>query len=198
MKFLFLSIILSVFILAGCSKQLNINEPEQQVNREWLKVAMEPDQGVECDFNASKSIDGAYGGKIELKRVFFSNGKIGYMDVELTIPAGAFTGVKTISYTVNPEDAALDFSPSMSFNKNLDLDYKLSGLDLSSYTNPDLIDFVYVDNGSFVLTSYGSKKVDLRKGVLQVLNAKILHFSRYGWATITDPDPEDPGTGTGE
>lgn len=197
MKFLFLSI-LSALILAGCSKQLNINEPEKQVTREWLKVNIVPEQGVETEFTTSKEIDGAVGGQITFEKSYFvSNNKV-TVDVDLVIPAGAFSGVKTISYTINTGDATINFSPKMAFDIDLNLDYKLSGLDLSAYDNPDLIDFVYLKNSSFVLTSYTSKRVDLRKGLLQVNGAKISHFSRYGWATITDPDPTDPGTGTGE
>lgn len=193
MKFLFISLF-AALLLAGCSKQLSVNEPEKQVNREWLKANLEPQQGVECNFTASKTINGAIGGKIELRSLYFVNGRLGYMNVELTIPKHAFTGTKTIGYTVDPRDAALDFYPSMAFNVDLNLDYTLTGLNLSGY-NPALIDFVYVNNGTFVLTSYSSKKVDLRWGILEVNNAKVSHFSRYGWATITDPEP---GTGTGE
>lgn len=189
MKFLFISI-LAALILAGCSKQSTITEPQKEVQRAWLKLNIHPDQKVENDFTASKLIDGSVGGQLNLSEDFYVNGKNVTIDVELDIPAGAFSGTKQISYTVNNDDATIDFSPKMAFDKDLTLNYKLTGVDLSSY-NPDLLDFVYLKNhSSFVLTSYLWKKVDSRRGLLEVFKAKIAHFSRYGWATITDPDPD--------
>lgn len=194
MKYLFISI-LAAFILTGCSKQLNINEPENQVNREWLKVNIEPSLKVENTFTVSKVITGAVGGQLLLSEIYFiSNGDRVTVDIDLTIPAGAFKGVKTISYSINTDNGTIDFLPKMSFDTDLNLDYKLTGIDLSEYTDPNIIDFVYLKNNSFILTSYVSKKVDLRRGILQVEDAKISHFSRYGWATIVEPEP-DPGTG---
>ena len=185
MKHLF-TVLLAALILAGCSKQINVNGPETQPKREFLKLNLQPTEKVENYFLAGDIINGSQGGEIELEKSFYSNGKQGKVEVKLTIPAGAFTGTKLIAYLINSDNGTINFYPSMTFNKSLTLDYKIKGINLSGY-NPADIDFGYMNGSTIVIASYDSKKINIGQGLLEVDGARITHFSRYGWATIDDP-----------
>jgi len=103
------------------------------------------------------------------------------MEVDLRIPAGAFQGTKTITMLVDDEYAAVHFSPEMTFDISLRLFQQFEGLDLEQYPT-GTIDFVYIDNnGSIQTVKKNGVQVVVPQGIVRVQNAKLLHFSRYGW-----------------
>ena len=52
------------------------------------------------------------------------------LNLSMIIPAGAFSGVRTITLTADDQYAALQCSPSMVFDKSLILDYSYTGLNI--------------------------------------------------------------------
>ena len=79
-------------------------------------------------------------------------------------------------------NGTITYSPSMNFNVPaiLDLDYR--GIDLTGI-NPDSIDFVYHNpNGNFDSAEYDEIRVNVEDGRLELKDAKIPHFSRYGYS----------------
>ena len=58
---------------------------------------------------------------------------------------------------------------------------KIEGVDLSG-VNPNTLDFVYIDaSGNIHPVEYEVVTMDAVNGKLEVKNAKLNHFSRYGF-----------------
>jgi hypothetical protein len=187
MKYLLLFPILAIFILAGCAKENSIMGPQTSANQstsQWIKIIHSPSLSVENTYTASKSIDGSKGGTVELTKVFKDDGNWALVTAKLTVPKGAFSGTKNISYTVNTETASIDFSPAdTSFSKNLNLDITFTGVNISGYNTSELA-FAYLDGNYIVPAKFTYANANIAKGLLMVLGAQISHFSRYGWSTI--------------
>ena len=75
----------------------------------------------------------------------------------------------------------MEFGPAMQFSIPVKYTLTVSGLDLTGI-NPATLDFVYVaQNGSMTGIEYDSITMDAATGTLKVTNAKLNHFSRYGF-----------------
>lgn len=129
-----------------------------------------------------QTIDGSVGGRLIMDNYYIAeNGDSVIVKVDLRIPAGAFQGTETITITVDQIDAAVHFYPEMVFTDTLRLFQSFEGLNLDNYTT-GTIDFVFIrEDGSVELIKKNGLQVILPQGILRVQNAKLLHFSRYGW-----------------
>ena len=187
MKYYLLIPILAIFILAGWAKENSIMGPQSSTNQstsQWIKIIHSPSLSVENTYTASKSIDGSKGGTVELTKVFKDDGNWALVTAKLTIPKGAFSGTKVISYTVNTETAGIEFSPNATdFDKNLSLDLVFTGVNISGYNTSELA-FAYLDGNYIVPAKFTYANANIAKGLLMVLGAQINHFSRFGWSTI--------------
>jgi hypothetical protein len=190
MKFYLLIPVLAIFIFAGCAKENSIMGPQSsqvQSKSQWIKISKTSSLSVENTYTVSKSIDGNKGGIVSLSKVFQNDGNWALVTAKLTIPKGAYSGTKIISYTVNTESAGIEFSPNnISFDKNLSLDLIFTGVDISGYDASKLV-FSYLDGNSIVPATFSYVNANIAQGLLVVLGAQISHFSRYGWSTIDDP-----------
>ena len=196
MKYYLLIPILAIFILAGCAKENSIMGPQSSTNQstsQWIKIIHTPSLSVENTYTASKSIDGNKGGTVELAQIFKDDGNWALVTAKLTIPKGAFSGTKIISYTVNTEAASIDFSPAnTSFSKNLNLDITFTGVNISGY-NASNLGFAYLEGGSIVPAKFTYANANIAQGLLVVIGAQISHFSRYGWSTVDGTPIVDGG-----
>ena len=129
-----------------------------------------------------QTIDGSVGGRLIMDNYYIAeNGDSVIVKVDLRIPAGAFQGTETITITVDQIDAAVHFYPEMVFADTLRLYQSFEGINLYNYTT-GTIDFVFIrEDGSVELIKKNGLQVILPQGILRVQNAKLLHFSRYGW-----------------
>ncbi|MCW8803773.1 MAG: hypothetical protein OQK57_05180 [Ignavibacteriaceae bacterium] len=83
--------------------------------------------------------------------------------------------------TVDDEYAAIHFYPEMAFDETLNFFQSFEGLHLENYPTGTL-DFVFIaDDGSVELIKKNGVQVVVPQGIVRVQNAKLLHFSRYGW-----------------
>ena len=187
MKYYLVVPILAAFILAGCAKENTIVGPpsqQTQAKREWIKINTTGSIAVENTFTASKSIDGSKGGTIVLSQIFKNNGSWALVTAKLSIPKNAFSGTQLISYTVNTENASIDFMPSpQSFQKNLSLDLTFTGVNLAGYDASKLV-FAYLDGSTIVPAKFTYANANIAQGLLVVLGAQLSHFSRFGWSTL--------------
>ncbi|HEY7751414.1 MAG TPA: hypothetical protein VH917_03910 [Ignavibacteriaceae bacterium] len=133
-------------------------------------------------FSVTKSIIGEIGGHIALDRTYISNrGRLVTMLVNLTIPPNAFSGQRNITLTIDRDYAAVHCLPGMQFNLPLNLVQTFTGLDIQDYETED-IDFVYIrKNGTLEEVDRTAIVVNKLLGIVTVLDAKLNHFSRYGW-----------------
>jgi hypothetical protein len=194
MKYLlYLALVVSVLIAASsCSdftdptapEFTNTSQTEAFTQMEPLRLPkMKKNISIETIFSVSESINGNVGGTINF---FFDYQTVGGQTVSvsgvLTIPAGAFSGTKTIDIIVDNEEAIIDFYPSpTAFSIPLLLNMEYSGLELDE--NAYDFDFYYVDtsDNSYELLSSAGKDVDITLGKLGIVEAVIPHFSRFGW-----------------
>ena len=183
-KYISIIALLSLFVI-GCSEQTSINSPVNNVSTNepnWIALPQAEGMQVNQEASTSKLIDGPKGGEITLKNS--SNGGLFgtvTIDSKLQFPKGAFHGKVTFTVTHDDEACVSTFGPSFVFNKDLTLNVKYSGVDL---TGIDLtnVKFAYLAvDGSLQYAVNDEIVVDLSNGTLSVKNAKIRHFSRYGF-----------------
>ncbi len=92
---------------------------------------------------------------------------------------GAFTGQKEIVFTLDDKNANKSFGPSGVFNLPLLYSYTVTGIEL-----PDNLELEYVygaPDGSTENIECGELFVLPGNNTLKVKNAKLSHFSRYGF-----------------
>jgi hypothetical protein len=83
--------------------------------------------------------------------------------------------------TVNDQYGAATFSPSGTFLKPVIYNLTIVGLDLSN-VDPAKVKFVYMaPNGQYYTPVYERLYVEKQSGKLQIVNAQLPHFSRYGF-----------------
>lgn len=179
-------IILSLFVLAlfysGCSDlNTNTNPVNSTVSSKTvIKLPIKSGINIESVFSASQLISGNNGGTVQLHNSYISGNTQVTIDAVLSIPVGAFNGSKNISMQIG-DDAAIDFSPSSVFNIPLVLNLKITGVDLSG-VNPSDINFYYFSqDGSVTPVQNDGITITPQTGTLEIINAKLPHFSRYGW-----------------
>ena len=130
----------------------------------------------------SKEIDGTVGGRMNMEKYYIAeNGDSVIIKADLRIPKGAFQGNETITMKLDDKYAAIRFYPTMIFKDTLRLFQSFEGLNLEEYST-GTIDFVFIyDDGSSELVKKNGEQVIVPQGIVRVQNAKLLHFSRYGW-----------------
>jgi len=187
-----ISILLSsFFLLLGCdsSPDLSVNSIENNptVITTFEKIELPNSSAIWKDslITMSQTIDGSVGGRLIIDKYYLSeNGDSIKVKVDLIIPAGAFQGTKTITITVDQTDAAVHFYPAMAFDDTLRLFQSFEGLNLDGYST-GTIDFVYIrDDGKAELLKKNGIQIILPQGIMRVQNAKLIHFSRYGWVRL--------------
>jgi len=190
----FIPPILILFALVfGCSPDANINTPDSPSTHtaKLIKLpAVKSGLSIEGNLIRVKNIDGTTGGTFAESFEYQSANGTVLINSKLIFPANAFPGSKTISQTFNTETASLQFGPPMQFIAPVSYTLTVSGLDLTGI-NPDMLDFVYVaQDGSFTGVVYDSITVDVASGSITVSNARLEHFSRYGFVNKDDDGNE--------
>lgn len=196
MKFLSIILLAAALFWGGCepSNDQVVNVPDNisssalflNVNCELVPLPQKSPLWNDSILTMSKEIDGSVGGKMLMQKYYIADtGDSIFIKADLTIPAGAFNGTKIISMTVDSEYAVIHFSPEMVFADTLRLFQAFEGLRLEEYPT-GTIDFVYVSsNGTVELIKKNGIQIVVPQGIVRVQNAKLLHFSRYGWIRKT-------------
>lgn len=193
MKTLSWGLLMIVVFILGCEDTSNIIDPiNSSVSVNYNKITLydyeliplppKSPLWVDSIFTISQMIDGNIGGRIIMEKYYIAaNGDSIAIFADLDIPAGAFHGTENISLTIDDEFAAIHFFPSMVFADTLKLFQSFRGLDLCNFSNGTL-DFVFIDDeGNIELIKKNGIQVNIPQGFVRVQNARITHFSRYGW-----------------
>ncbi len=180
-------------MLAGCENFSDLTNPvlnsePESINKitkfDFELIPLPPKSPVWEDsiFTVSQIIDGNVGGRIILEKYYIdAKGDSVSIFADLRIPEGAFQGTENITITADDQFAAIHFYPSMAFEDTLKLFQSFEGIDLSNYTN-GTIDFVFIDDdGNVELIKKNGTQIVIPQGIVRVQNAKLQHFSRYGW-----------------
>lgn len=187
MKTILTVLMAAIVLLIGCdtSSDLTVNPVENNSNTQVYKLIPLPQKSAlwtDSVFTISQVIDGSVGGRIIMTNYYISDtGDSVEFEVDLRIPAGAFQGSETITITVDSDSASVRFYPEMVFADTLRLFQSFKGLNLENMQT-GTIDFVFInDDGSIELIKKNGTQIVVPQGILRVQNAKLLHFSRYGW-----------------
>lgn len=187
MKKLISACIISLLFAFGCTDQTNINSPaDSQLNTQGQLIKLPAPQGlsVETIHTESKSINGNNGGYFTEQFSYQSTSGIVTITSKLVFPANSFAGTKTITQSFNTETASLEFGPSMNFSRPVKYTLTISGVDLSNI-NSSALDFAYIaPDGSLTRVIYDSISLDTATNSIIVTNARLNHFSRYGFINI--------------
>jgi hypothetical protein len=176
----------------GCSDHSEVSGPENTVNQSepnWISLPSKVDsKGMSImakpSFQASEYIDGAKGGKLKVDQKY--KGPDGEVKVkaELEFKKGAFEGVKFITMELGTDFGNTTFSPHAVFMEDAIYNTEFEGLDLPELSKEQekQIKFVYQSpDGSYEYIDVSKIEVDTKKGKLKVKDAKLPHFSRYGF-----------------
>ena len=155
------------------------------IDNELIQLLTKAIEWKDSVFSVSETINGLLGGTITLDKFYLSdNVQVVTISATLVIPPLAFEGTKTITLTLDSSYAAFHFSPSMTFDMPVRLTQSFSGLDLTNFST-GTIDFVYIsDEGLVEILRKNGVQVVLPQGLVRVLNVRLSHFSRYGWARV--------------
>lgn len=192
MKNILTILLVTIVLLFGCdtSSDLSINSSEDNFSKSSISLTPYgliplPNKSplwADSLFTMSQVIDGSVGGRMIMEKYYIAeDGDFVIIKADLRIPPAAFQGIETISMTVDKKYAAVHFSPKMVFADTLKLFQSFEGLHLENYPTGTL-DFVFIsDGGSIELIKKNGVQVVVPQGIVRVQNAKLLHFSRYGW-----------------
>ena len=143
------------------------------------------DKIIDAPLYASKIIDGEIGGELVLDRTFINDeGREINAYARLRVLEGSYYGTVNIEMLLNEEDISIQLFPEMKFNRSVRLDLIYTGIDLEAlgFTTTGKVDFAYfADNGNVQLVENDLSHVSIPQNQIKVRNAKLYHFSRYGW-----------------
>ena len=181
---IYLFALLTLFVI-GCSEESSVFAPNNNVNTNepnWIALPQAEGLGVNATYTVSKVIDGSKGGMItygDLMQAQSGNTKQVY--AACYFPAGAFSGTKTITMTLDTKKCIGTFSPAMTFNKPVSFSALYSGVNLSNYNVSELAFVYFGTNNVMTIITSSYLYINKDKGVLGILNAQLPHFSRYGF-----------------
>jgi hypothetical protein len=166
-------------------KKTNFDPNNQSVEAVKISIIPLPERSpiyLDSIFTITKTINGLLGGTITLDRAYVSKeGNLVTVLVSMVIPPLAFLGQRDITVTIEDSVAVMDCGPSMSFQRPLICLQTFTGLDLSNYDVGE-IDFMYIHNdGRYTPVPRTTLLVNKTLGLVSVLDARINHFSKYGW-----------------
>jgi len=186
---------LTAIFIVSCDKTENILNQQESNTSIFKQVASDvlitlPERSSlyqDSVYTVSKEINGETGGLIEYHNYYISvDGDSIVFDINLTVPKNAYTGSETITVTLDNMYAAVQFNPSMVFLKPLSLFQSFQGLNLEGI-GTGAIDFVYVNDSNVIETVIkNGVQVIAPRGIVRVMNARLDHFSKYGWVRSCD------------
>jgi hypothetical protein len=185
MKKIVLILILLTLVFFGCSQDSEVLSPtssqtNSSIEKQWITLSNDGGLSIEDTFTKTKKkASGDRGWNITFDHTFSSGVRI---MGDLNCPKGAYDGRLTFSFTLRDDVTTIDFNPSP-FTFDIPVEYTIvyEGLDLTGI-NPEDVDFYYiVPDGSLVKADYERLEVNISTGRLFVLDAKLPHFSRYGF-----------------
>ena len=187
-KYISIIVLLSLFVI-GCSEQSSVLAPVNDVNSNvtstepnWIALPINNSMSVNADVSVSRLLYGNQESLLEIN-TGYAGGTFGWVSITANarFQRYSFTGSRYTTMSVNDKFGTATFSPSGTFTKPVIYNLTIMGVDLSK-VDPAKVSFVYLSpDGKYYKPVYDKIYVEKQSGKMQIINAKLPHFSRYGF-----------------
>jgi hypothetical protein len=188
-KYLSVLVVLALFAV-GCTDESNmlspvgntINNDEMVTNPNWIVLLPANGQSLKKDVAVSKTIYGDQESLLEIN-TGYAGGPFGWISITANarFQRYSFTGSRYVTMSINDDFGAASFSPSGTWEKPVIYNLTIQGIDLSN-VDPSKVSFVYMSpDGNYYKAKYQSLYIEKQSGKIQLLNAELPHFSRWGF-----------------
>jgi hypothetical protein len=185
-KYIYILIFFLGFII-GCGKESDLVAPIDSAKGNepnWIAIPSAEDQILQKNIFTGKWICGDTGSTLKINTLYrsFTPFRFTKINAVAEIQKNSFEGWTFITMSVSDRYGVTTFLPDINFSKPVIYNLTITGIDLSGI-DPETVKFVYMSpNGEYHQAEYDQLNVDPSIGMLQVINAKLPHFSRYGFA----------------
>ena len=184
MKKIILLILVGITFL-GCNDNLD-NSIVTTLNKTDADNRIKPPPAIIYTWlYASKLVDGSIGADFIFDTTFVNHdGREINVFSRLKFEPGAFSGIKEIVMLPNAENLSIKLFPEMTFNAEVKLTVIFTGISVKEhgYNVTGHVDFVFfLENGGYKRIEAELTHVNVPQDQIKVMNAKLHHFSRYGW-----------------
>ena len=172
-------------LVIGCSEQSSVLAPENNnktTEPNWITLPINNSMSVNADVSVSRLLYGNEESLLEIN-TGYAGGTFGWISITANarFQRNSFTGSRYTTMSVNDQFGAATFSPSGTFTKPVIYNLTIMGLNLSN-VDPAKVSFVYMSpDGKYYKPVYDKIYVEKQSGKLQIINAQLPHFSRYGF-----------------
>jgi hypothetical protein len=188
-KYLVILVVLALFVI-GCTDESNMIAPvdntvsnnEVVSNPNWISLPPAENQALKKDITVGKMIEGDDESLLEIN-TGYAGGPFGWISITANarFQRYSFEGEKYVTMSINDDFGAATFTPSGEFDKPVIYNLTIQGIDLSN-VDPSTVTFVYMaPDGNYYKAKYQSIYVEKQSGKLQIINAELPHFSRWGF-----------------
>jgi hypothetical protein len=188
-KYLAVLVVLALFVI-GCTDESNMVAPidnsitNNQVvsNPNWISLPAVENQALKKDITVGKTIFGDDESLLEIN-TGYAGGPFGWISITANarFQRYSFTGSRYVTMSINDDFGAASFTPSGTWAKPVIYNLTIQGIDLSN-VDPAKVTFVYMaPDGKYYKAKYQSIYVEKQSGKLQIINAELPHFSRWGF-----------------
>jgi hypothetical protein len=179
--------IIFIMVLEGCTNDNIVNPLENSIaDKKYKSSSILLPQTIKAEvgliYSASNIINGIKGGSVVIDTSYMSpSGKV-KICAQVKFKSNSFSGTHLVSMMIDNISGTVSFDPPSVFARPADFDMKLEGLDLSG-VNASQVGFVYINpNGELESVQCQEMIIDIPGKILEVKDAELHHFSRYGWA----------------
>ena len=183
-RYIFLYAMLSLFVV-GCSEESSVLSPVGDTSfsePNWIALPDNNSLSINGDVSVSRMLYGTDESLLEIN-TGYAGGPFGWISITANarFQRNSFTGQRYTTLSVNDKFGTATFSPSGTFSKPVIYNLTIMGVDLSK-VDPAKVSFVYLSpDGKYYKPVYDKIYVEKQSGKMQIINARLPHFSRYGF-----------------
>jgi hypothetical protein len=189
LKYLSVLMLLAIFVI-GCTDKSNMLSPvdnitgnnEAVTNPSFIELLPANNQTIKKDVAVSKTIYGDQESLLEIN-TGYAGGPFGWISITANarFQRYSFTGSRYVTMSISDNNGTASFSPSGTWALPVIYNLTIQGIDLSN-VNPATVTFVYMaSDGNYYKAKYQSLYIEKQSGKIQLINAELPHFSRWGF-----------------
>jgi hypothetical protein len=185
-KYIYILIFFLGFVI-GCSKESDLVAPVDSAKGNepnWIAIPSAEDQSLQKKVFTGKWICGDEGSTLKINTHYRSFTPFRFVKINASaeFQENSFEGCTFITMSVSDRYGVTTFLPDIYFSKPVIYNLTITGVDLRGIDSA-AVKFVYMaTDGEYYQAEYDHLNVDPSIGMLQVINVKLPHFSRYGFA----------------